>query len=127
MTRLGRAKAEARDFLAALPTRAREGLPDLASRLWTPKFVRRHADGATRVGQILSALFLGPVIVVSLVLIVVLNTLMSDIFGVSDLGDSQTGIFGWLITAITGGALLLAAWGWFQFVRTAGFGWFSFD
>lgn len=105
----------------------RERFPGLLKRVATPKLVAKHVDGATRVGQVLSLIFLGPVIVVSLALIVAINGVMSGIFGVSDYGESQTGIVGWLITGITGGAFLLAAYAWFQFVRTAGFGWFNFD
>ena len=127
MGKLGRASAEVREFFAALPSRARENLPDLAKRLGTPQRLQRQVDGATRVGQILAFVFIGPVVVVSLVLIVVLNTLMTDIFGTADYGEAQGGIIGWLITAITAGAFLMAAWSWFQFVRTAGFGWFNFD
>lgn len=107
--------------------KTREGAPGVLKRLVTPKFLEKKVDGATRVGQVLSLLFLGPVIVVSLVFITVINSILSDVFGTSDYGEAQTGIVGWLITGITAGAFLMAAYSWFQFVRTAGFGWFSFD
>lgn len=106
---------------------ALSSLQDIAKRLATPKALEKKVDAATRVGQILALFFLGPVILVSLALIVALNDVMSGVFGLSDYGESQGGIIGWLITAITGGAFLLAAYAWFQFVRTAGFGWFNTD
>jgi hypothetical protein len=127
MSRLSNLSARALQAAAATRSSLRERLPALAQKVARPAVLQRHADGATRVSQILSLLFLGPVIVVSLVLIVVLNNLLSDIFGVSDYGEAQGGIIGWLVTAITAGAFLLASWTWFQFVRTAGFGFFNYD
>lgn len=125
---LNRLRGDMMDSLHAMRSRGRESIPDLAKRLATPKRLQKHVDGATRMGQILSFVFLGPVIVVSLALIVALNGVMSEVFGLSDYGESpQQGIVAWLITGITGGAFLLAAYAWFQFVRTAGFGWFNFD
>lgn len=111
--------------LRALADEAREAGVDLIDQIKTPERLRGKVDAADRVGQIIAFFFIGPVVVVSLRLIVVLNLLMTDILGVSSLGSSQNDIFAWLVTAITGGAFLLAAYAWFQFVRTAGLGWFS--
>lgn len=96
-----------------------------AEAVITPEFVEEHVDGVTRTGQVLAFLFLGPVVMVSLELIVVLNQLMTEILGVQPLGAGQDPIFAWLVTALTGGAYILAAWTWFQFVRTGGFGLFT--
>lgn len=122
-----RLRGNAAEGMAGFQHRLREGVPDTLKRIATPKRLEKHADGATRTGQILSLLFLGPVIVANLAVIVALNGVMSDIFGTSDYGEAQTGIVGWLVTGITGGAFLFSAYCWFQFVRSAGFGWFNFD
>lgn len=111
--------------LRALAEEARESGVELLDQIKTPERIRGKVDAADRIGQILAFLFLGPVVVVSLRLIVVLNLLMTDLLGVSSLGSAQNDIFAWLVTAITGGAFLMAAYAWFQFVRTAGLGFFS--
>lgn len=113
--------------LRELGQEAREAGIDLLEQVITPERLRGKVDAADRIGQIIAFLFLGPVVVVSLQLIVVLNQLMTQLLGVSSLGADQNSIFAWLVTAITGGAFLLAAWFWFQFVRTAGMGAFSWE
>lgn len=116
-----------RSKLRAVVEEARELGLDVFEQVKTPDRLREKADAATRVGQIIAFLFIGPVVMVSLRLIVVLNELMTELLGVSSLGASQNDIFAWMVTAITGGAFLLAAWAWFQFVRTAGLGFFAWD
>lgn len=107
--------------------RARVLGSEALERVITPRKLKDKADAATRTGQIVALFLLGPFIVVSLQLIVVLNQLMTDLLGVQPLGGGQDPIFAWLVTAITGGAFLLAAWAWFQYVRTAGFGVFLLE
>lgn len=123
---LGRVESQATQATNSLVRLVREGAPKVFERIAKPKFLEKKIDGATRSGQILSLIMLGPLIVVSLALIQVLNELMADIFGANDLGD-QTSLIGWLITAITAGLFLLAAYSWFMWVRTSGFGYLSYD
>ena len=114
-----------RDFRA----NSREKSKEIGLRILRPKkfdkFIRDPAED--RVSQILALLFVPIIIIVSLVAIVAMNEVMSEIFGVSDTDEAQTSLFGWFITGITGGLFLLAAWTWFQFVRTSGFGLFRFE
>lgn len=105
----------------------RERAPAIGERILRPKRLQRFADGATRTSQWLSALFIGPVVVVSFAFIRVFNNLMTEIFQAQIPPDQQVGLIAWMITALTLFAFIIAAWGWFQFVRTAGFGWFSYD
>lgn len=87
----------------------------------------RFPSPGTRVGQVIAFLILPVGIMVSLQIIVAANQLFTGVFGVEQLAGGQNDIFAWLITAITGGAFLLFAWTWFQWVRTAGFGFFSWE
>jgi len=100
----------------------------MAARVARPKRLEAVSLGATRTGQFMAAMFLGPLIVVSLALIVVFNNLMSDVFVGNDPVDTQhSGMVAFVMTAITLGAFIAAAWAWFQWVRTAGFGFFSWE
>ena len=109
----------------------RERLSEYGKRVISPRSFEkfRSEDPAVdRPLQILSLLVLPVFIVVSLVIIVVINEVMAEVFGLSNYESiSQQGIMGWFITGVTGGLFLLAAWSWFQFVRTCGFGIFRFD
>lgn len=129
MPRLAAAVSTLRLSAQDLRRRVRNAAPEVLQRIHRPRKLERVADGATRAGQIVSLLFVGPLIVVSLALIVAFNALMASVFSGGDWqpGDPQQDLFAWLITAITLGTFILAAWTWFQFVRTAGFGWFSYD
>jgi hypothetical protein len=105
----------------------RHVLSELLEEIVNPGVFEERAKGVTRGGQVLAFLFVGPVIMVSLQLIVVLNELMTEILGVKPLGAGQDPIFAWLVTALTGGAYVMFAWLWFQFVKTGAFGWFTWD
>jgi len=122
MPRLAAAVSTLRLSAQDLRRRVRKAAPEVLQRIHRPRKLERVADGATRAGQIVSLLFVGP-------LIVVFNALMASVFAGGDWqpGDPQQDLFAWLITAITLGTFILAAWTWFQFVRTAAFGWFSYD
>lgn len=100
---------------------------DILEGILRPEKLSKYDEMITRTGQWLAALFLGPVIVVSFTLITVLNQLMASILAGSTHPEAQEGIVAFLVTGITLGALVLAAWTWFQFVRTAGFGFFTFE
>lgn len=126
-TRTEELAKRARFIAAELKRQGIEAANEAVDRAITPRRLERHIDGATRTGQVVAFFFLGPIIVASLPIIVVLNQLMTDLLGVRTLTGGQDPIFAWLVTAITGGALIVAAWAWFQFVRTAGFGAFSLD
>lgn len=89
-----------------------------------PSKLEKAADGATRTGQVIAFLLLGPVIMVSLILIRVVNNLMADVLLGQSLGD-QLPILSWLVSFLTLALLMIVAWGWFQFVRTAAFGAFN--
>lgn len=105
---------------------SKESAKSVGESIKRPKKLQAAADGATRTGQIIALFMLGPVIVVNLTIIEVVHLLMADVILGADLGD-QLPILSFLITFITLGLLVVCAWGWFQFVRTAGFGGFSFD
>lgn len=107
----------------------KEKVKEGSERILRPESFKKWTDGPEdRMMQILSLFLIGPVIVVSLVCIVVINETMSELFGISNYdNNSQAGIIGWFVTAVTGGLFLLAAWSWFQFVRTYGFGIFRWD
>lgn len=115
--------------LRTLRREVREGIPRLASRVASPKRLEAVTAGATRTSQVMALLFLPVVIVVSFALLQAFNNLMGDVFtgGGWTSTDPQTGLFAWLITFITLGALVVVAWAWFQFVKTGGFGMFKVD
>lgn len=92
-----------------------------------PRILERHADGVSRTGQVLAFLVLGPVILVSITIVEVLNELMAGVLGTGLIEDGQLTITGFMITALTLFFLILAAWGWFQWVRTGAFGAFRWD
>ncbi len=101
----------------------KEKAKDIGGRILRPKKFEKYTEGGEdRAMQILSLCILPVLIVVSLPLIVAVNETMAQLFGVSEYNETQTGIVGWFITGITGGLFLLAAWSWFQWVRTYGFG-----
>ena len=91
----------------------------------TPKFLEDHVEGATRAGQVTAALFLPFIIVVSLTIIRVINQIMAGVLGAGLIGGEQFSITAFLVTFITMGTLIIAAWSWFQWVRTSGFGAFA--
>lgn len=126
MARSRRILVDAAESLRGLKRRIREEGPEVADRVLRPKYLKKYADGSTRASQILALFFLGPLIVVSLALIVALNQTMAGVFGSAwNSADPFSGPTAWLITAITLGALIMAAYTWFQFVRTSGFGFFT--
>ena len=102
---------------------AKEKRREYAQRVIRPKVFEKFVDDGPpdRVLQILALFLVGPVVVVSLVIIQVINNVISDLFGTGSFGD-QSSLWGWMVTGLTGGLFLLAAWSWFQFVRTYGFG-----
>lgn len=123
--RARRAFSDLSDRFRDLLRNAREGTPEFLAKVARPKRLERF-EGVTRPGQVLAFLFVGPIIVVALALIVALNQVMAGVFATGwSPDDPFTGPFGWLITALTLGAFILAAYTWFQFVRTAGFGFFT--
>lgn len=102
---------------------AKEKSTDVGKQILRPRAFEKWTDGPEdRLMQVLSLLLVPMVIVVSLVIIVAINETLAGVFGVSEYNETQSGIVGWFITGITSGLFLLAAWSWFQFVRTYGFG-----
>lgn len=117
--------AQLRAALPGVVAQVRRDAKAAAEKVAKPEKLQGLADGATRTGQVMAALLLGPVIVVNLVIITVFGDVMTGVFGGISLDSTQTGIFAFLITAILLGTLVLSAWAWFQWVRTSGFGAFQ--
>lgn len=129
---MGRFSNLSNQILLALPElnrKAREKVSEGLQQVYKPKAFEKWTDGPEdRMMQVLSLFLIGPVIVVSLVCIVVINEVMAEIFGLSSFESlTQQGLMGWFVTGITAGMFILAAWSWFQFVRTYGFGIFRWD
>lgn len=106
---------------------AKESSAFALEQIITPTKLQKAADGATRTGQVIAAVVLGPVIMVSLVIIRVINDLMTSVLGAGDFGAADTSAAAFIITFLTLGILIIFVWGWFQFVRTAAFGGFNFN
>lgn len=117
-----RIKNQARFAFEELTASAREARSELVE----PSFLEEEIQASNRVGQIIAFLMVGPLAVVSLQIIVVFNQLMTQVFGAQPLGSAnQTNIFAWLITLLTAAAYVAAVWTWFIWVRSGGFGWFT--
>lgn len=116
-------KEALQEFLRELKATGRQA----GQAIIRPRILQRHADGATRAGQVVAFLLLGPVILVSITLIEVMNQLLSGILGTGLIVDGQLTITGFMVTGLTLFFLVLAAWGWFQWVRTGGMGAFRWD
>lgn len=114
-----------RSRLSDLQGGAREAATRATQAVLRPSRLEEAANAATRVGQVVALLFVPIWVIVSLSLITAANNVLADIFGVTDYGAGQNEIVGFLVTGITLGALMLAMWSWFQWVRTAGFGFFK--
>lgn len=118
-------KANVRQLLVEFLRQARSTASLAKDQVLRPSKLEAAADGATRTGQVVAVLFLPFLIVVSLTIITVINNLMAGVLGAGTIEGEQLSIVAFLITAITLGCLMIVAWGWFQWVRTAGFGAFS--
>lgn len=116
-----------RQQVALFRSEIRKGFRTVGGQIARPARLQAAADGATRTGQVLALFMLGPIIMVSLVLVEVVHTLMADVLLSQDIATSQVPILSFLVTFLTLALLCIVAWGWFQFVRTAGFGRFNFD
>lgn len=112
-----RGKARAvRDSSGVLKESARKAIVD-------PDWLEKFSARVTRTEQVTALFFVGPIVVISLTIIVALNELMQETF----LANSTVEIvrMQWFVTFFTGGLFIMSAWGWFQFVRTGGFGFFD--
>lgn len=116
-------KEAVQEFLRELRSTANQ----TGTAIIRPRFLQTAADGATRTGQVICFFLLGPIILVSITLIEVLNQLMAGVLGTGLIEGGQLTITGFVITALTLTFLVVFAWGWFQWVRTAGFGVFKWD
>lgn len=90
-----------------------------------PKFIEKRNLEVTRTSQWLAALFIIVPITISLALIVAIQQVIVDVFLQGDLGN-QTEIMRFVVTAIGLGMFAFAAWLWFLFVKTGGFGLFAY-
>ena len=123
MPRFNRATFNA--FVQSAKREIREAGAKARSGIVTPKFLSGKVDGATRTGQIIALLVLPFLIVVTLTIIRVINEVMTGVLGAGALEGEQLTITSFLVTALTLGCLIIGAWGWFQWVRTSGFGAFN--
>lgn len=122
MPNFGASLETVRQIAAETVREARKAAAETSRKAVTPKFLEGKVEGSTRAGQVIAAVFLPFVIVVSLVIVTVINNLMANVLGSGTITGEQFTISAFLVTALTLGALIMVAWGWFQFVRTSGFG-----
>lgn len=114
--------AQVRQLAQEAAREAKKAAQEVGRRTITPKFLESKVEGTTRAGQVTAAVVLPFVIVVSLVIVQVMNEIMTGVLGSGSITGEQFSITAFLVTALTLGALIIVAWGWFQFVRTSGFG-----
>lgn len=117
--------AQARQLAAEFLHEVRKTSGATTRAVVKPKVLEPVAEGATRAGQVTAGLFLPFIIVVSFTILKVMNNLMANVLGGGLVSGDQLTITSFLVTFLTLGLLIIAAWGWFQWVRTAGFGAFS--
>lgn len=129
MGRFDRVTERLLSFLRDWKRVAKEKTAEISHRVMKPKSFEKWTRGPEdRLMQVVALLVVPFVIVVSFVVIVALNEVMSELFGLSEFESAtQQGIVGWFVTGVTAGLLILAAWSWFQFVRTYGFGIFRWN
>jgi len=119
--------AQLKQFTQEAVAEAKAAAAKVRAQVVTPKRFEKAADGATRSGQAIALLLVGPMVVVSLTIIKVINGIMGDVLGAGTIAAGQVDAITFLVTFLTLGLLVICAWGWFQFVRTAGFGAFTHD
>lgn len=117
--------AQVRQLAADFLNEARKTGAAATQQVAKPKVIEDLADGATRAGQAVAVMFLPFVIVVSFTILLVINNVMANVLGGGLISGEQLTITAFLVTFLTLGLLIIVAWGWFQFVRTAGFGAFK--
>lgn len=129
MGRLEALEGKLTAFIQDWRRNAREKSQEAVARVLRPRSFEKWTNGPVdRIMQVIALFLLPFVIVISFAIIVALNQTMSEIFGLSTFQDpAQQGIAGWFVTGITAGLFLLAAWSWFQFVRTYAFGLFRWN
>lgn len=98
----------------------KRGASDVKDRVITPAFVERHVERATRSGQWLAAGLLLVVIPISLIFVRILHGMFIRFLLGSRANVEEHTPF--LVTILTFAILIVAAWLWAQWVRTAGFG-----
>lgn len=122
MPSLSASVAQVRQLVQEFAREAKKAAKATTRRAITPKFLESKVEGSTRAGQVTATLFLPFVIVVSFVVVRVINEIMVGVLGAGTITGEQFSITAFLVTFLTLGALVIVAWGWFQFVRTSGFG-----
>lgn len=94
--------------------------------LYRPDFVdKRLRHEVSRGSQALAGALLPILILASLAIVEAAVGVIASVFLQQDLGD-QAGIMGFIVTALAALLFCVTAWGWFQWVRTGGFGLFEF-
>jgi len=119
--------AQLKQFTAEALAEVKDVASKARAQVVTPQRLEKVADGATRSGQMIALLIVGPIVVVSLTIIKVINGIMSEVLGAGTIAAGQVDAITFLVTGLTLGLLVICAWGWFQWVRTAGFGAFTHD
>lgn len=93
-------------------------------RLLNPRRFEAVIAETTRASQWMAVILVPLVIVISLPFLVAFHTLLEDLL-LQQIGGGQLAIFQFLVTALTLGAFIFVAYGWFLWVRTGGFGFFD--
>lgn len=116
-----------RETFQGIKRDVRAAAPQAVQFVKAPKFLEARAEGVERIGQVLALMFLPIFILVNLIVVQVINNLMASAFGAGDWSSSgdAVNVIGWLITFVTLLLVMLSGWIWFQFVRTAAFGFFK--
>lgn len=106
-------------------TERRELVERFGKPLLQPKFIpERYFEGVSRSSQWFAAVLLSVVVPVSLVLIVAIDTIIVDLF-LNGEDFEQLTFLSFLVNLIGLFFFCLAAWSWFIWVRTGGFGFFE--
>ncbi len=102
-----------------------ETIKRIANPILEPKFIpRRYFEGVTRSGQWFAAIMLSVIVPVSLAIIVAIDVVIVDLFLNGEDFDQLT-FLSFLVNLIGLFFFCLAAWSWFIWVKTGGFGFFE--
>lgn len=105
--------------------RVKERLTNTPRAIANPAFLEDKLEDATTLGQWLAAFFLAILIPICLMLFRALHGVMVLLLlGLSGTVGQTEGV-PFLVTGLTFAALISMIWFWFQWVRTAGFGYLN--
>lgn len=111
------------EFFSTLKARDKnEMMSRFGEKVLRPKFIPDRYYEVTRSGQWLAAFVLIAIIPASLTIIVVFDNVMVEVFFSGEDFGEQAAIFRFVINFLDLGLFVLAAWSWYMWVRTGGFG-----